>query len=198
MVAINPERDNVPSMHGIPMTKEAFELLISVESPYRYELINGVAYDMTGSTPEHADISLNIAFLFREQLGRQGPCRVYVEQYVSIPNESSVIPDVVITCNIADRDKNKRLKPFKIQSPLIVVEVLSPSTENYDRAEKFLRYQRSPTLEVYILASQDKEQVEVYHKSTGWTQEHFSTGQVIKLDQLDLELPVASIYEGVF
>ncbi|HEY4383128.1 MAG TPA: Uma2 family endonuclease [Ktedonobacteraceae bacterium] len=197
-MVVNPEQNNNPSLHGIPMTNEAFEHLIGIESPYQYELIDGFAFDMTGSTPEHADISFNIAQVFKEQLGKQGPCRVYEEQYVAIPGQPSVIPDVVITCDVADRDKNKRLKPFKIQSPLIAVEVLSPSTESYDRAEKFHRYQHSPTLEIYILVSQHEEYVEVYRKATGWTQEHFSTGQVIKLDQLDLELPVSSIYEGVF
>jgi len=177
MVAINPEQNIVPLMHGIPMTREAFEQLISIESPYQYELISGLAFDMTGSTPEHADISSNIESLFKDQLGRQGPCRVYREQYVAIPNEPSVIPDVVITCDVADRDKNKRLKPFKIQSPLIVVEVLSPSIESYDRAEKFHRYQHSPTLEVYILVSQTEEHIEIYRRSHGWIQERFSTGQ---------------------
>jgi Uma2 family endonuclease len=197
-MAISSERNEVSSMHGIPMTNEAFELLISIESPYRYELISGFAFDMTGSTPEHADISSNIELIFKDQLGRQGPCRVYREQYVTIPNEPSVIPDVVITCNLADRNKDKRLKPFQIRSPLIVVEVLSPSTEKYDRAEKFLRYRHSPTLEVYILVSQTEEYIEVYRRSASWTQERFSAGQVIKFDQLDLELPVSAIYEGVF
>jgi Uma2 family endonuclease len=97
----------------------------------------------------------------------------------------------------ADWDKNKRLKPFMIQSPLIVIEVLSPSTERYDRTEKFSRYMRCPTLEVYILVSQDEQYVEVYRRSTGWKQEHFSSGQIIKLEQLDLKWPVESIYEGV-
>jgi Uma2 family endonuclease len=64
-------------MHGIPMTEEAFEHLIGLESPYRYELIDGLVYDMTGSSPEHADIADNISTLFKDQLGRQGPCRVY-------------------------------------------------------------------------------------------------------------------------
>jgi Uma2 family endonuclease len=84
-----------------------------------------------------------------------------------------------------------------IQSPLIVVEMLSPSTERYDRTEKFARYMRCPTLEVYILVSQDEQYVEVYRRSTGWKQERFSEGQIIKLEQLDLELPVESIHEGV-
>ena len=52
---------------------------------------------------------------------------------MKIPDHPSAIPDVVVTCNIADREKEKRAKPFKVQSPLIIVEVLSPSTERYDR-----------------------------------------------------------------
>ena len=193
MVA-NPQRDE---LHGIHMTEEAFERLISVESPYRYELIDGIVYDMTGSTPEHSVIASNIEALLREQLGKSGPCRVHHDQYVAIPGKPPVVPDVVVTCDLADWDKDKRLKPFMIQSPLIVVEVLSPSTERYDRAEKFARYQCCPTLEVYILVSQDEKHAEVYRQATGWKQERFSAGQIIKLDQLDLELPLASIYEGV-
>src|SRR5207249_5758824 len=84
-----------------------------------------------------------------------------------------VVPDVVLTCDLADWDKDKRLKPFMIQSPLIVIEVLSPSTERYDRTEKFARYMRCPPLEVYILVSEDEQYVEVYRRSTGWKQERF-------------------------
>ncbi|MGI9059461.1 MAG: Uma2 family endonuclease [Ktedonobacteraceae bacterium] len=193
-MAENPPRHD---LHGISMTEEAFEQLISVESPYRYELVDGVVYDMTGSTPEHSVIASNIELLLREQLGRSGPCRTHREQYVAIPGKPPVVPDVVLTCDRADWDKDKRLKPFMIQSPLIVVEVLSPSTERYDRTEKFARYMRCHTLEVYILASQDEQHIEVYRRSMGWKQERFSAGQTVKLEQLDLELPVQSIYEGV-
>jgi Uma2 family endonuclease len=193
-MAANPQR---AELHGIPMTEEAFERLISVESPYRYELIDGIVYDMTGSTPEHSAIASNVETLLREQLGRSGPCRTHRDQYVVIPGKHPVVPDVVVTCDRADWDKDKRLKPFMIQSPLIVVEVLSPSTEKYDRTEKFARYTCCPTLEVYILMSQDEQHVEVYRRSMGWKQERFSAGQTVKLEQLDLELPVESIYEGV-
>lgn len=193
-MAVNPQQDD---LHGIPMTEEAFERMISVESPYRYELIDGIVYDMTGSTPEHSVIASNIEILLREQLGRSGPCRTHRDQYVAIPGKPPVAPDVVLTCDRGDWDKDKRLKPFRIQSPLIVVEVLSPSTKKYDRTEKFARYKRCATLEVYILVSQDEQHIEVYRRSTDWQQEHFSVGQTIQLDQLDLELPVESVYEGV-
>src|SRR6266699_710131 len=161
-MAANPRRDE---LHGIPMTEEAFERLISVESPYRYELIDGIVYDMTGSTPEHSAIASNVETLLREQLGRSGPCRIHRDQYVVIPGKHPVVPDVVVTCDRADWDKDKRLQPFRIQSPLIVVEVLSPSTERYDRTEKFARYMLCATLEVSILVSQDEQHIEVYRRS---------------------------------
>jgi len=193
-MAANPQQYD---LHGIHMTEEAFGRLSSVESPYRNDIIDGIVYDMTGSTPEHSVIASNIEILLREQLGTSGPCHTHREQYVAIPGKPPVVPDVVLTCDRADWDKDKRLKPFMIQSPLIVFEVLSPGTERYDRIEKFARYMRCPTLEVYILVSQDEQHIEVYRRSMGWKQERFSAGQTIKLEQLDLELPVASIYEGV-
>src|SRR5258706_14444919 len=111
-MAVNPRRIE---LHGIPMTEEAFERLVSVESPYRYELIDGVVYDMTGSTPEHSVIAPNVEGLLREQLGRSGPCRTHRDQYGAIAGKPPVVPDVVLTCNRADWDKDKRLNPFKIQ-----------------------------------------------------------------------------------
>lgn len=185
-------------MHGIPMTEEAFERLVSGENPYRYELVDGIVYDMTGSTPEHGDIVGNIFSLIHAHLRRYGSCKVYQDQYVVIPDKPPVVPDVVVTCNQDDWDKNKRARPFKIRSPRIVVEVLSPSTERYDREEKFARYRSCASLEVYILVSQDEPYVEVYRREAGWRQECFSEGQVIRLDQINLELPVISIYEGIW
>jgi len=78
-MAAHLQRDD---LHGIYMTEEAFERLISVESPYRYELIDGVVYNTTGSTPEHSIIASDVEGLLREQLGRSGPCRTHRDQYV--------------------------------------------------------------------------------------------------------------------
>nr|BBH85375.1 hypothetical protein KTC_01260 [Thermosporothrix sp. COM3] len=191
--------------HGIPMTRVAFERLLSDESHYRYELVDydpvldqGTVLDMTGSSPEHAELSYNVTEAFKMQLGKRGPCRVYQEQYVEIPGQPSSVPDVVVTCDPGDREKDKRARPFRVRSPLIIVKVLSPSTEKYDRTEKFLRYTQCPTLGVYLLVSQDEPYIEVYRRSTNWKQERYSSGQTIHLDQLDLELVVDEVYEGVF
>jgi len=188
-------QDNDP--HGLSMTEEAFGRLVDGEDLPRYELIDGIAYDMTGSSPEHGHIAGTIFELIRSRIGWKGFCRAYQDQYVKIPNRPPSVPDVVVTCDNADWDKDKRLKPFKIRSPRIIVEVLSPSTENYDRGEKFARYRCCPSLEVYMLVSQDEPLVEVYRRSTGWKQECFSAGQTIKLDQIGLDFLVDEIYEGV-
>ena len=103
-MAANLQRDD---LHGIRMTEEAFERLIGIESPYRYELIDGVVYDMTGSTPEHSAISSNIEGLLRDRLGTSGPCRVHHDQDVAIPGKPAVVPDVELTCDLADWDKDR-------------------------------------------------------------------------------------------
>ncbi|MGH2482682.1 MAG: Uma2 family endonuclease [Ktedonobacteraceae bacterium] len=183
---------------GIPISEADFERLVSDETEFRYELIGGLLYNMTGSSPEHADLAGQIESSFRLQLGRSGPCRSYQEQYVAIPGHTPLCPDVVITCAASDRDKNKRSKPFRIQSPRLIVEILSPSTEKRDRGYKFAHYQTCPTLEVYMLASQYEPRIEVYRLANDWQQEVFSAGQTINLDQLNLKMHIDEIYEGVF
>ena len=182
MMTANLQNDD---MQGIPMTEEAFNLLLTVESPYRYEFIDDVVYDTTGSTPEHSVIASNVVSILRKQVGKSGPCRVHCNQYIAISGKPPVVPDVVLTCDRGDWDKDKRLRPFMIRSPLIVVEVLSPSTERYNRTEKFTRYIRCKTLEVYILVSQHEQHVDIYRRSNSWMQERFSVGQVVQLEQLD-------------
>jgi Uma2 family endonuclease len=180
------------------MEEDAFERLIADETSYKYELIDGMLYDMTGSSPKHSDIAGQIEFQLKLQLGRSGPCRVHHEQYVAIPGHTPLCPDVVLTCDRGDWDDGKTSRPYRIQSPLIIVEVLSPSTEKRDRAAKFALYQLCPTLEVYVLASQYEPCIEVYRKENEWQQEVFTSGQTVHLNQLDLELTVDKVYEGVF
>jgi len=185
------------SLHGVAMTEAAFERLIAVESPYRYELIDGVIYDMTGSSPKHSAIVSRIEFLLTEQLGWNGPCRTHRDQYVAIPGKPPVVPDVVLTCDRADWDEEKYSRPFKIRSPLLAVEVLSPSTEKYDRTEKFRRYRLCPTLKIYMLVSQYEQKVELYRKVHDWQEEQYAVQQIIRLDPLEFIIPLTSLYRGI-
>src|SRR5882762_4568708 len=127
-MATHPRSDDTEDLHGIEMSERDFEILINSDPEFHYEWHDGIVYNMSGCSPEHSDITSNITESLRIQFGKTGPCRVYQEQYVQIPGQRApVSPDVVLTCNIADRDKKQRLKPFRVTSPLIVVEVLSPS-----------------------------------------------------------------------
>jgi Uma2 family endonuclease len=199
---MNPQDNNAyeqseEALHSVPMTEEAFELVLSVESPYRYEWIDGMIYDMTSASPEHSIIASRIDQLLSDQIGTDGPCHVFRELSVLIPDKPSVTPDLVLTCDSADWDKDKRLQPYKVRTPLIVIEILSPSTRRFDRTEKFDRYKCCPSLEVYILVDQYKRHVEVYQRVRDWQKEIYIADQVVQFDQLDLELPLDAIYKGV-
>lgn len=183
--------------YGIPMSEEEFERLVSDETECRYELIGGLLYNMTGSSPEHSTLAGQIEFLLKSQLGTRGPCRVHHEQYVAVPGKTPLCPDLVLTCDSGDWDKEKRSRPFRIQSPRLVAEILSPGTEKRDRGYKFAYYQACPTLEVYMLVSQYQRLVEIYRRANDWQQEIFTAGQTISLAPLDLALSVEEIYEGV-
>lgn len=185
-------------LHSVPMMREVFESIIGLESPYHYELLGGRLYAMSPPSPEHTIISANITEMLRAQLGKTGPCRVYQEQYVLIPGENpSCEPDVVMTCDEGDWDKEKRLKPFRVRSPRIVVEILSPRTEKIDRGEKFARYILCPTLEVYLLVSQDEPCIEIYRRSANWRQERYTGQSTISLNIHNLQLSLTEVYEGV-
>ncbi len=189
--------NTIEDLHGIPMTEEAFELVLGVESPYRYEWIDGMIYDMTAPSPEHSIIASRIDRLLSDQIGTDGPCRVFRDQSVLIPDKPSVTPDLVLTCDSADWDRDKRLQPFKVRTPLLVIEILSPSTQRFDRTEKFDRYKRCPSLEVYILINQYKRHVEIYQRVRDWQQELYIADQVVQFDHFDLEMPLDAIYKGV-
>ena len=153
-MAVNRESEY---LHGIPMTDEMFEHVIGMESPYRYELIDGVVYDMTGSSPEHGTIATNISLLLTQQSRKRSSCRVYQDQYVAIPGNPSVVPDVVLTCDLSDWDKSKRLKPFKIQCPLIVVEVLSPSNLRKQILAKLREYFDKGVRMVWVISPKNRK-----------------------------------------
>ncbi len=202
MEGMNPQNDvaheqSEEELRGIPMAQEAFELVLSVESPYHYEWIDGVIYDMSSTSPAHSYIAGNIDALLRDRIGEDGPCRVFREQTVLIPDRASVTPDIVLTCDPDDWDNENLFEPARFKSPCIVIEILSPSTRRFDQTEKFERYKRCPSLEVYILVAQRERHVEVYQRVRDWQQEVYAADQIIQFDQLDLELPLDDIYKGV-
>ena len=130
------------------------------EATYKSEFIAGRIYAMSGGTPKHSAIAANISGEMRN-LFKKGPCQVYNSDLrVGImPLDVETYPDVTLVCgelHVNPFDKNS------VINPSVIFEVLSPSTEAYDRGEKWARYRRLDSLEEYLLVSQDRPQVEQY------------------------------------
>jgi Uma2 family endonuclease len=193
-----PEDPEIQELDGIPMTEEAFEALLYAEeiTPYHYEMADGVVYNMGDPQLKHSDVAINIVMDFKRQIGKRGPCHVYTEQSVAVPKKPIPRPDVILSCNPEDRERKKW--PW-IHHPRIIVEVLSRSSHKFDCGAKFRRYKDIPSLEVYILAAQDKPVIELYRRSTNWEIEQYTNGQTIRvLGEPLITLDMDELYDGVW
>ncbi|NEP90538.1 MAG: Uma2 family endonuclease [Okeania sp. SIO2C2] len=166
-----------------------------VQQPLRYEYFNGEVFAMAGGTLPHADIALNLATLLREPL--RGRCKVRnSDAKVGITDEGPfTYPDLSISCD--ERDRTAR--QF-IRYPCVIIEVLSPSTEAYDRGGKFALYRRLSTLQEYVLVSSETKTVEIFRRDAvgEWRFIPYSEGDTIELMSLGITLSLNAIYEDVF
>jgi Uma2 family endonuclease len=114
---------------------------------------------------------------------------------VNILNSSNyTYPDLSVTCD--DRDRENALY---ITYPCLIVEVLSQSTEAYDRGKKFEKYCRNPNLIDYVLVSLEEVAIDIYHKKdTGeWVILSYRSGDQVELKSIDLSLPIEQFYEEI-
>lgn len=160
----------------------------------RHEYIRGEAFAMTGTTDRHNDISGNFYTLLRQHL-RGTPCRVYMAD-VKVRVEKAdcgFYPDIQVTC--AENDHADR---YVKRSPVLVVEVLSESTASFDLGDKFAAYQQLDSLREYVLVDQERIRVQVYHRRDGqWWVDSIGPGGQLRLDSVDLECPVETLYEDL-
>ena len=168
------------------------------EADYKSEFIAGRIYAMSGGTPKHSAIAANIIFEV-SRLFRRGPCQVFTSDLrVGImPLDVETYPDVTIICgepHVNPFDKNS------IINPAVIFEVLSPSTEAYDRGEKWARYRRLDSLQEYILVSQDTPLVEQYVRQSDDTWKFtFAEGTEAAnvLSVLGVTLSLAEVYDKI-
>src|SRR5690606_1535067 len=154
----------------------------------RYELLDGLTCAMTGGTLDHNTIVGNLRHSLRIAL--PAGCRAFSENVKVIVDESVTYPDVLVTCAPVD------LKSDHIDQPTLIVEVLSRSTHEIDRGRKWLAYQRIPSLQQYVLVSQDEARIESYRRAeTGWAYT-IVTGldASVRLEPLTSATPLADIY----
>ena len=181
----------------IRMTENEY-LAFERASEQRHEYADGEIFAMSGGSHEHSTITLALGSELRFALkGR--PCRVQSsDMRIHIPASGRYIyPDVSVVCG---RPVLKGDKRDILLNPRVIVEVLSASTEDYDRGEKFTHYKSIPSLMHYMLASQDKPFVEVFtrQRDDSWTLQTYGAGEWIELPALECEIEVDQVYANVF
>src|SRR5262249_25962327 len=140
-------------------------------APSRHQYLDGILYAMAGESPEHGIISANVGAAIHAQV-KGTPCVAFFKETKvrsgpigptsGIGRDLFSYPDVVVVCGEAEYYDEKK---DVVLNPKVIVEVLSPSTESFDRGEKYLRYQTwNPSLTDYVLVSQNEAAVERFFK----------------------------------
>jgi Uma2 family endonuclease len=182
-------------------------LAIERASEERHEYIDGCIFAMAGESGEHGDICVNLVGTLHAQL-RDTPCRARTKdtkvhsgptpRYPRTTEGFFSYPDLVVICNEPEyHDEHRDV----ILNPAVIIEVLSKSTESFDRGEKFQRYQVwNPTLTDYVLVSQKAPSVEHYSRQSDgtWSYKIYQgLEQSFVIDSIRCELRLADIYDRV-
>ncbi len=180
--------------HELPRLtpQEYFEW--EAQQDLRYEYFDGQVFAMTGGSLAHADIALNFASALRQLLHRR--CKVRnSDAKVGITEKGPfVYPDVSVTCDDRDRTAQECSR-----YPCLIIEVLSPSTEAYDRGGKFALYRRLESLQEYVLVGSETKSVDLFRRNQSgkWTFIPYAEGDDIELMSVNLTISVNLIYEDV-
>jgi Uma2 family endonuclease len=179
----------------LPMSVADY-LTFEESSAVRHEYVAGEIHAMSGASRAHNVITGNIYAALRNKL-RGGPCQIFINDFkvrLDIGSgEFFYYPDVVVSCHPAGIEK------YFLRSPTLVVEVLSESTETTDRREKHTNYRHARTLEEYVLVAQDRREVTIFRRATGWQGEIFTAPEaVVEFRSVQQSLTLAEIYETVF
>jgi Uma2 family endonuclease len=165
----------------------------------RHEFLDGSVYAMAGESPNHSTVCFNLNTIIGLQL-RGKRCRGFSPNMKIATNEKGLYsyPDLAIVCG---EPKFHDQKKDVITNPTVIFEVLSPSTEHYDRGEKFLRYVNGiESLKDYILISQDAPAIEHFHKQTNgeWEKTEFEGIEaVFYIDSIECEISLTELYDLV-
>lgn len=175
------------------MTVDEWRELERASPDVKYEYIDGRVYLMSGGTANHARIGSNAVRALEDALG-DSPCNVYNSDLgVRLSETRYTYPDASVTC-----DKRDQGDTDMVQSPRLILDVLSESTEAYDRGKKFALYRQCPTIEEYVLIATDLQSVEVFHRTPeGWVAYHarvYGPGDTIELASIGVQFPLSVLY----
>jgi Uma2 family endonuclease len=170
-------------------------LQLEQDSQVRHEFLDGQVWAMAGGTPAHARIAANVTALLGTQL-RDRPCAVFSSDLrIRVQHTGlATYPDVTVVCGALDVDPDDP-KGHTVVNPRLVVEVLSPSTEVYDRGEKLGHYKHVPSLEEIVLVAHDERRLEVWRRDGDrWDLQVAHAHEVVRLRSVECELPLDDVY----
>jgi Uma2 family endonuclease len=164
-------------------------------SEIKHEYIDGQVYAMAGASDAHVTVVGNLFVLLRNHFRGSG-CRVYMadmKAQIDVINRY-FYPDVMVTCDTRDRE----FEYFKCY-PSLIIEVLSESTEGYDRGKKFASYRHLESLQEYVLISPRQMSVECFRRNEKgqWVLYPYEKGEEVHLASVDFRCAIAEIYEDV-
>ncbi len=176
------------------MTPEEY-LEWEAKQEFRHEYVDGEILPMARESLLYNDIVLNLCRTLYPSV-HQKSCRINLLEVKvkDAKNSRYFYPDIVITCN-ADDLKSRDL----IEHPKVIIEILSPSTEKYDRGNKFKYYRQFPSLQEYVLVDSESISVEIYQRGEGkiWHYSAYTEGESITLSSIEFTSAIEVLYEGI-
>lgn len=176
------------------MTREAY-LQLEQTSDIKHEFYQGEIFAMSGGTFNHARISGNTFVALSARLHGKNCQPMNSDMRIHTPSGLDTYPDISVYCNQAELSDKQRT----LLNPVVIVEVLSPSTRNYDRSAKFWHYRTITTLQDYLLVDSEKIFIEHFHKvADGWLfHDYAQLSDEIKLSTITASIVLQDIYAGV-
>jgi Uma2 family endonuclease len=161
----------------------------------KHEYIDGEVYAMSGGSVNHGRIAIKFITMFDTHLENSGCIIGNSDIKINILKTNNyTYPDVSVTCD--NRDKNT---PNYFTYPCLIVEVLSVSTEAYDRGGKFRMYRNNPILQDYLLVSSTSIEMDLYHqKNNGeWVIINYQAGDTVELQSINFSFAIEQVYRGL-
>jgi Uma2 family endonuclease len=176
-----------------PFTPEAY-FAWEAQQLEKHELIDGQVYAMSGGSVNHGRIAIRFTALLDAHLdGRCITGNSDIKVNV-VGTHNYIYPDASVTC-----DERDRATPQFITYPCLIIEVLSPSTEAYDRGGKFRMYRQNPALRDYLLVSSTSIEMDLYHKNEAgdWIILNYKEGDTIELKSIQISFAIEQVYRGL-
>jgi Uma2 family endonuclease len=185
----------IAAKHNVPtMSPEAY-FAWEAQQREKHEYIDGQIYAMSGGSVNHSRIAVRLTTLCANHLESSSCETGNSDLRVNIAGTSNyTYPDASVTCD--DRDKTTTQY---ITYPCLIVEVLSSSTESYDRGGKFRMYRHNPVLTDYLLVSSTSIEIDLYHKNDigEWIIINYQAGDTIELKSINLSFPIEQLYRNL-